>query len=264
MFLSVMGLYPILWILASSFKKSTDVFKNAYSLVPTLFNFDNYIEGWRGFARTTFGTFFSNTFFLVITITILTTASSACIAYGFARIKFAGKRIWFLIMMVTMMLPSQVVLIPQYVFFSRLNWINTYKPFIIPAATGGPFFVFLIMQFIQTIPMEIDESAKIDGCSKYRIFISFILPLITPAIITSVIFQFYWGWQDFFGPLIYLNTPSKYTVSVALKLFSDPDAISNWGALFAMSFLSLIPVFIIFFTFQRYIVEGISTTGLKG
>jgi len=163
-----------------------------------------------------------------------------------------------------MLLPYQVVMIPQYIMFQKMGWVNTFKPLLVPAFLGQPFFIFLMIQFIRGIPNELDEAAKIDGCSKYSIFTRIILPLISPALITSAIFSFLWRWDDFLGPLLYLSKPELYTVSLGLRMFSDPTAVSNWGAAFAMATLSLVPSFIIFIFFQRYLVEGIVTTGLKG
>ena len=166
-------------------------------------------------------------------------------------------------MILTMLLPAQILLIPQYIMFVGFDWIDTYLPLIIPHYFGTPFFIFLIMQFIQGIPRELDESANIDGCGKFRTFIQIIIPMTLPAIATTTVFSFYWKWDDFMGPLLYLHSPMKYTVSIALKSFSDPSSVTNWSAMFAMSTLSLIPSFVIFLCFQRYLVEGISTTGLK-
>ena len=162
------------------------------------------------------------------------------------------------------MLPVQVQIIPQYIVFSWLDWINTFIPLLLPRFFGNAFFIFLMMQFIRGIPVDLDEAAEIDGCSKAGIFFRVILPLIQPALITSAIFSFYWTWEDFLTPLIYLNDIKLFTVSVALRSFSDPSAATDWGAVFAMSALSLVPMFIISFIFQRYLVEGISTSGLKG
>jgi multiple sugar transport system permease protein len=162
------------------------------------------------------------------------------------------------------MLPAQVQLIPQYIMFNKLDWINTYLPLLVPRLCGQAFFIFMIMQFIRGIPRELDEAAEIDGCSRIGIFFRIILPLIKPALITASIFSFYWTWEEFQGPLIYLSDPKLYTISLALRAMSDPNAVTNWGAIFAMATLSLIPVFAIFIFFQRYLVQGISTTGLKG
>ncbi len=256
-------IYPILWMVFASVKDNSEIFKNAGSLLPTTYHFENYAIGWKGFASTSFAVFFKNSFITAILSTIGAVASSALVAYGFARIKFAGKKLWFALMMVTMMLPFQVVMIPQFVIFHKLNWINSFKPIIIPQFLGQPFFIFLMVQFIQGIPGELDQSAKIDGCGRYSIFYRIILPLLSPALITSTIFSFYWRWDDFFAALLYLNKPKLYTIPLALRMFADPASVSNWGAMLAMATLSLIPVFVIFFIFQRYLVEGISTTGLK-
>jgi len=175
-----------------------------------------------------------------------------------------GKKVLFACMIVTMLLPAQVLMIPQYLLFNQLGWVNSWKPLLVPSFFGVPFFIFLIMQFIRGIPMELDESAKIDGCGIFGIFFRILLPNITPALVTATIFSFYWKWEDFLGPLIYLQSIRLYPVSLALRLFSDPAAVTNWGAMFAMSVASLLPVFVLFVLFQKYLVEGISTTGLKG
>jgi multiple sugar transport system permease protein len=167
-------------------------------------------------------------------------------------------------MLTSMMLPDQIRLIPQYIMFSELDWVNSFKPLLVPRLGGAPFFIFMIAQFIRGIPTELDEAAMMDGCTKGGIFFRIILPQLKPAIITAAIFSFYWTWDDFMTPLIYLNSPDLYTVSVALRAFADPSGTTDWGAIFAMSSLSLVPVFVIFVFFQRYLVEGIATTGLKG
>ncbi|MFC0212001.1 carbohydrate ABC transporter permease [Paenibacillus chartarius] len=262
--LALLMIYPILWLIASSLKPNSEIFTTAYSLIPSRIAWENYVSGWKGFAGNSFGIFFKNSFIIVIISTIGAVASSALVAYAFARIPFIGKGLWFAMMMMTMMLPHDVTIIPQYVMFTKLGWLSTFKPVIVPQFFAVPFFIFLMMQFIRTIPMELDEAAKMDGCSKYGIFFKVIVPLITPALITSTIFSFYWRWEDFINPLLYLNKPELYPVSLALKLFLDGESLNNWGGMFAMATASLVPIFIVFFIFQRYIVEGISTSGLKG
>ncbi|AEI44162.1 YesQ [Paenibacillus mucilaginosus 3016] len=261
--LALAMIYPILWLASSSLKPNDEIFANAYSLIPSTLDFSNYASGWKGFAGTTFGTFFKNSFIIVIFSTIGAVASSALVAYGFARINFKFKNFWFACVMMTMMLPHDVTVIPQYVMFAKLGWLSSFKPLIVPNFFATPFFIFLIMQFIRTIPPELDEAAKMDGCSKYGIFFKVVVPLIVPALVTSTIFSFYWRWDDFINPLLYLNRPELYPVSLALKLFLDAESINNWGGMFAMATLSLLPIVIVFFVFQKYIVEGISTSGLK-
>ncbi len=256
-------LYPILWLFASSLKDNTDIFTNMSSLIPRAINFQNYSNGWKGFGGITFATFYKNSFIYAGLGTLFAVTASALVAYGFARVNFAGKRIWFAIMLTTLMLPIQVQIIPQYIVFSQLGWLNTFYPLLLPRLGGDAFFIFMIVQFIRGIPVDLDEAAKIDGCSKIGIFFRIILPQLKPALITAAIFSFYWTWDDFLTPLIYLNNPNLYTVSLALRAYADPSAATDWGAIFAMASLSLIPVFVIFIFFQRYLVEGISTTGLK-
>jgi len=262
--LCVPMIYPVLWLIGSSFKEHAEIFANIGSVIPNKFTIENYIEGWKGFGNVSFATFFRNSFIIAGIGTIGTVISSALVAYGFARIPFKGRSFWFAVMMMTLMLPAQVQIIPQYIMFNRLNWINTFYPLIIPRFLGGVFFIFLIMQFIRGLPIDLDESAEIDGAGRFKIFWWIILPLIKPALITTTLFSFYWTWDDFLGPLLYLNQATLYPVSLALKNFADPTAVTNWGAVFAMSVLSLIPVFLFFVFFQKYLVEGIATTGMKG
>jgi multiple sugar transport system permease protein len=260
----LMMLYPVMWLFASSFKAADEIWTNVHSLVPSQFNLDNYINGWRGFGGITFATFYRNSFIYAGLGTLFTVCSSALVAYGFGRLRFRFKRVWFTVMMLTLMLPNQVLIIPQYIIFSNLGWLNTFLPLLVPQLAGDAFFIFMIMQFIRGIPIDLDEAAMIDGANQFKIFFYVILPQLKPALITAAIFSFYWTWDEFLAPLIYLTNPRLYTVSVALRNFSDSATITDWGAIFAMLSLSLVPVFIIFVFFQRYLVEGIATTGLKG
>jgi multiple sugar transport system permease protein len=255
--------YPLLWLIGSSFKTHQEIFSDMTSLIPKKFTIENYIEGWKGFGGITFATFFKNSFILSTGVTIGIVISSTMIAYGLSRIAFPGRNFWFTTIMLTLLLPGQVLIVPRYILFYKLGWVNSFKPLIIPAFFGGPFFIFLMMQFIRGIPHEYDEAASIDGASKYQIFWYIILPGLKPALITSIIFAFYWTWDDFMGPLLYLNKPELYPVALALKAFADPTTITNWGAVFAMSVLSLVPIFIIFIFFQRYMETGIATTSVS-
>jgi multiple sugar transport system permease protein len=257
-------IYPILWMFSASLKETSDIWTDVSSLIPKSVHLENYSNGWKGFGSLSFSTFYKNSFIYAGFGTLFQVTASAVVAYGFARIEFTGKRFWFSLMLTSMMLPDQIRLIPQYIMFSELDWVNSFKPLLVPRLGGAPFFIFMIVQFIRGIPTELDEAAMIDGCSRGGIFFRIILPQLKPAIITAAIFSFYWTWDDFMTPLIYLNSPDLYTVSVALRAFADPSGTTDWGAIFAMSSLSLVPVFIIFVFFQRYLVEGIATTGLKG
>lgn len=263
--LGLIMIYPLIWMVMSSFKETSTIFNTASQLIPQKFVLDNYINGWKGFAKISFGIFFKNSFFIAIVATLGTVMSSALVAFGLSRCKFFGRRLLFVAMLLSMMLPAQVLMIPQYLWYQKLNWVGSFKPLIIPYffATQG-FFVYLMINFIDGIPKELDEAAKIDGCSWYGIFARIILPLISPALITASIFSFMWRWDDFLSALLYINESAKYPVSLALKLFSDPGSSSDYGAMFAMATLSILPAVIMFICLQRYLVEGISTSGLKG
>lgn len=260
--LAFVMIYPILWMVGSSLKPNDEIFGNA-SLLPSRVVLSNYVRGWRFVGRITFTTFYGNSLFYVSLATIGTVFSSALVAFGFARIRFRGRNFWFACMFITLMLPYQVIMIPQFIIFQKLHWVNTFAPLIVPMFLGQPFFIFLMVQFIRSIPAELDESAYLDGCGMFRIFTHIMFPLITPAVITTVIFSFYWRWDDFLGPLLYLNKPSLFTVSLALRMFSDPMTSTDWGAIFAMGTVSLLPILAIFVAFQKHLVQGISTTGLK-
>ena len=263
--IGILMIYPLIWMFMSSFKETKTIFQTAGSLIPNPFTLDNYINGLKGFAKVPFLVFFKNSLFISVIATIGTVISSAVVAYGFARFEFRGKKILFAAMLLSMMLPAQVLMIPQYLWYQKLGWVGSYLPLIVPYffAIQG-FFVYLMTNFIDGIPKELDEAAKIDGCSYPQIFARVILPLITPALVTGGIFSFMWRWDDFLSALLYINKSIKYPVSLALKLFCDPGSSSDYGAMFAMASLSILPSVIIFIFFQKYLVEGNSTSGLKG
>lgn len=259
-------LYPLMWMFFSSLKETTTIFTTAGQLIPTHVTFDNYVNGWKGFAGITFGVFLKNSLFIAIVATFGTLMSSAFVAYSFSRCKkFKLRGILFAAMLASMMLPGQILMVPQYLWYKKLGWVGSYLPLIVPFffAVQG-YFVYLMMNFIEGIPTDLDEAAKIDGCSYYSIFFRIIFPLMRPALVTGGIFSFMWRWDDFMSALLYVNKAAQYPVSLALKLFADPGSTSDYGAMFAMAVVSLIPILIIFFIFQKQLVEGIATSGLKG
>ncbi len=257
--------YPLLWMIFSSFKPTNTIFTTAGELLPSVWTGDNYVNGLKGFGKIPFVQFFENSLFISVVATLGTIASSAIVAYGFSRLRFKGRGVLFAAMMVTMMLPAQVLMVPQYLWYQKLGWVGTYLPLIVPYffAIQG-FFVYLNVNFINGIPHDLDEAAKIDGCSTYGIFFRVIVPLLTPALITTGIFSFIWRWDDFLSALLYVRNSAMYPASLALKLFCDPSSSSDYGAMFAMSTLSIVPVMLIFIFLQKYLVEGIATSGLKG
>ncbi|WP_248305376.1 MULTISPECIES: carbohydrate ABC transporter permease [unclassified Devosia] len=255
-------LYPLLWMLSASVRPENEIF-NATSLWPSEWSLDAYRRGWNGL-RVSFGTFFSNSFLISILSVLGNVMACSLAAYAFARLKFRGRNFWFALMLMTLMLPYQVTLIPQYVLFRQLGWIDTILPLVVPKfLAADAFFIFLMVQFFRGLPRELDEAAQMDGCSPWRIYWKIILPLSTPVLATAAIFTFIWTWDDFFGPLIYLNEMRQYTVMLGLRTFTDSTGESDYGALFAMSVLSLIPIFVFFLFFQRLLIEGIATTGMK-
>lgn len=257
-------IYPILWMLFSSFKPDNQIFSTT-RLLPTVWTFKHYIDGFTGAAGMNFGPMFLRSFVISAVVVVGSLFSASLTGFAFGRLNFKPRRFLFGFMLGTMMLPAQVVMIPQYIMFHRVGLINTFVPLMVPAFLGTtPFFIYLMVQFIRGIPKDLDEAALMDGCSTFRLFRSVILPLTRPALITIAIFAFYWTWNDFFGQLIYLNNPHLYTVSIGLSMFLANMGMTQWGDLFAMSILSVIPVLIIFVIFQRYLVEGIATHGLKG
>ncbi len=256
--------YPLIWLAGSSFKPADEVWANLSALWPKKPTLENYINGWKGFGGISFSVFYRNSTIFSGLGTLFAVVSSSLIAFGFARIKFPGRNFWFICMLLTLMLPAQVQIIPEYILFSRLRLLNTFVPLLLPRLCGQAFFIFMIMQFIRGVPVELDEAAAIDGYGRFGVFTRIMMPLIAPSMITAAIFSFYWTWGDFLHPLLYLNDPKLYVISVALRTFADPSASSDWGAIYAMSFLSLIPMLLVFVAFQRYIVEGIATSGLKG
>ncbi len=257
--------YPLLWMIMSSFKPTTTVFTTAGSLLPKIWTAENYVNGLKGFGNVPFTRFFLNSLFISVVATIGTVVSSALVAYAFSRLPYRGRGFLFAAMLVTMMLPAQVLMVPQYLWYNKLGWVNSYLPMIVPYffATQG-FFVYLNVNFINGIPKDLDEAARIDGCNPYAILLYVIVPLLTPALITSGIFSFIWRWDDFLSALLYVRTSVMYPASLALKLFCDPGSSSDYGAMFAMSTLSILPVLLIFIFLQKYLVEGIATSGLKG
>jgi multiple sugar transport system permease protein len=257
-------LYPLLWVVGSSVKSPTEVISNL-SVIPQEPTWSNYPDGWGYIEGLSFGRFFSNSALIALATVVANGASCLVAAYAFARLHFRGRRVWFAVMIGTLLLPGHVLIIPQYVMFNYFGWIDTPLPLIVPKLLATEaFFVFLMVQFMRGIPRELDDAAKIDGCSPYGVFRWVILPLSRPALVTTAIFSFIWTWNDFFTQLVYLPSPTSYTVPIGLRLFIDSSGQTSLGPMFAMSVLSLLPVFLFFLAFQRLLVQGINTSGLKG
>lgn len=255
-------IYPLLWMVVSSVRPNELIFKDPGLWLNSL-DMSNYSSGWSALTHP-FGHYMLNSAVVVIGSILGNLISCSMAAYAFARLKFTASKVLFGIMLITIMLPFHVVIVPQYVLFSQIGWVNTFWPLIVPKLLAtDAFFVFLMVQFIRGIPKDLDEAARIDGAGHPRIFLQVILPLMVPALATTTIFTFIWTWNDFFGALIYLTDPDMFTVPVALRAFVDSQAGTSWGSLFAMSIVSLLPVFMVFLFGQRFLIKGIATTGIK-
>jgi len=255
-------LYPVVWMVSSSFKPDALIFRDP-ALIPRSMTLSNYKLGWNAL-QSPFIRYLLNSLVVVAGAVIGNLVSCSLAAYAFARLKFRWRGLCFGIMLISIMLPIHVTIVPQYILFSHLGWINTFLPLIVPKMLAtDAFFIFLMVQFFRGIPRELDEAARIDGAGHGRIFFQIMLPLSTPALATTAIFTFIWTWNDFFSQLIFLTNPNVYTVPVALTTFVDSSGASSWGQLFAMSIVSLVPVFLVFLFGQKYLLKGIATTGLK-
>ena len=256
--------YPLAWMISASLRDDSRI--NDPGLWPGAnFTADGYVTGFAGVGGVGFGQFILNSALVAAGCVIANVLACSVTAYAFARIDFRGRKVLFALMLGTLMLPHHVVLIPQYLLFRELDWVNTYLPFIVPKLLAtDAFFVFLLVQFFRALPRELDEAARLDGCGHVAIFCRIILPLAKPALATTAIFSFIYSWNDFFTPLVYLTDTALYTVPLALRGFIDVNANSAFGALFAMSVLSLLPVLGVFIAFQRLLVNGIATTGMRG
>ncbi|WP_242609471.1 carbohydrate ABC transporter permease [Agromyces ramosus] len=255
-------LYPVIWMVVSSVRPNDVIFREP-GIIFDSFEISNYVDGWNALSYP-FNTYLLNSALVVLGSIVGNLVSCSMAAYAFARLDFTGKRFWFAIMLLSIMLPIHVIIVPQYVLFSQLGWVNTFLPLIVPKLLAtDAFFIFLMVQFIRGIPRELDEAARIDGAGHPRIFLQIILPLMVPALATVTIFTFIWTWNDFFSQLIYLTKPALYTVPLALNAFQDAQSATDFGEMFAMSVVSLIPIFLIFLFGQRFLIKGIATTGIK-
>jgi multiple sugar transport system permease protein len=260
--IGVTMLYPLLWLIASSVKPGDLIFREL-GIIPSQVTLDNYVSGWTALGQP-FNRFLLNSLVICVGAIAGNLFSCSLAAYAFARMRFKGRTILFTIMLLTLMLPLQVTIVPQYIVFSQLGWVNTFIPLILPKflATDA-FFVFLMVQFIRGLPRELDEAARMDGAGHVLTFRRIILPLMVPALATTTIFTFIWTWNDFFSQLLYLTRPRNYTAAVALNSYLDQQGSSDFGGMFAMSVVCLAPLFLVFMFGQRYLVRGIATTGIK-
>ena len=256
--------YPLLWMALSSFKPTDMVLPTADQLIPTTWTLDNYTRGWKGFMGYSFGTFFANSFFISLVSTFGTLLSSAFVAYALQRLKFKMRKLLFVLVLSTMMLPAQILMIPQFMWYRHLNWVGTYYPMILPYffAIQG-FFVYLIMNFIGGIPKSLDEAAEIDGATKWQLYWDVVLPLARPALVTLTIFSFIGSYNSLFWPLVLMKSPDKYTLPIGMLAF-DSSQGQQTNLLMAAVAMSVVPMIIIFVAMQKQLVKGIMLGGVKG
>ncbi len=258
---AVVMLIPFYWMVISSLMTETEVLSYPPVWIPKVLRFRNYLETWQALP---FTTFFRNTIVLTVGRLVPLLLSCSVVAFAFARLRARGRNVLFVVMLSTMMLPFQVTIIPLYIAFAKIHWVNTFKPLIVPSFFGVPFYIFMLRQFFLGIPLELDESARIDGASTFTIFWRIILPLSKPALAAMSIFVFMWSWNDFFLPLIYLQKTDMYPLALGLQLFrSYGEYFTRWEYIMAGSVAMAIPPLLVFFFSQRYFVQGVTLTGLK-
>nr|WP_297936052.1 carbohydrate ABC transporter permease [uncultured Blautia sp.] len=255
-------LFPFLWMISTSFKPMSDIYKMPPTLIPEHGTIENFIEGWKG---ANFQMYFKNTAVITLLATVGTVFSSSIVAYGFARFQSRMSKFLFMVLLGTMMLPTQVTLIPQYLLFYKMGMVDTIWPLVIPSwLGGGAFNIFLFIQFFRTLPKELDEAAKIDGANSLQIFTRILLPAVKPVMLAVLVMALVFNWNDFFNPLIYLNSNEKFTIAIGLQFFKGSQGNVQVGQMMAMALFSLLPVLIVFGTCQKYFIQGIKMSGLKG
>lgn len=261
---SLSFLLPFFYLLNMSVSTPAEFAKFPPDWIPSPIQLANYWEGWVAYYP--FTNLLENTILITLLAVIGQLLSCVPVAYGFARLRFPGRNFWFIVLLATMMLPSQVTLIPQYYIFAKLQWVNTFKPLIVPAYFGSAFYIFLLRQFFMTMPRELDDAARIDGCGYLRTLVQVLLPLCKPAVVAVAVFSFVGNWSDFFAPLIYLDSPTKYTMVLGstMVVTSFTHSFVNMGYAMAVVTLTVIPVLVVYFWAQRYFIEGIALTGVRG
>lgn len=256
---AIMVSIPLVWMLSTGLKGPAETFAFPPTFIPKNPNWGNFVTA---LTMMPFHIFFKNTMIIVVACVLGQVFANIVVGYSFARLRFRGRHILFMIMLATMMVPGQVTMIPLFITFTKLGWVNTFLPLIVPNFFANPFFVFLVRQFMLTIPYEYDEAARLDGCNTWQILYKIIVPMSKPVITLIIVFTFLWTWGDFMGPLIYLNDESKYTLALGLALFKG-RFFTHWNYMMAASLVVSLPVLVVYFFAQNYIIGGISALGLK-
>ena len=257
-------IYPMIWMVGASFKATNAEIFGSIGFIPKEFTLDGYKNGW--FASTyQFGRYMVNTYKFVIPKVIGTVVSSAIAAYGFSRFQFKARGFWFALMLSTLFLPQVVLNVPQFLLFTKWGWVDSYLPLVVPSFFAcDTYFVFMLVQFMRGISRELEEAAEIDGCNSFKRFIYVVLPMVQPSLVSCALFQFMWSMNDFIGPLIYVYSVDKYPIALALKMSIDVTEGAPWNEILAMASISILPSIIVFFLAQRYFVQGVTSSGIKG
>jgi ABC-type glycerol-3-phosphate transport system permease component len=258
--LSILFIFPFIWMVSTSLKPQDEVFSYPPSFIPSSFQWENYRDGW---TILPFNTFLRNSLIVTSANVVGNLISCSLVAYGFARLRAPGKNVLFILLLATIMIPREVTIVPRFILFSEVGLVNTLWPLILPAWFGFPFFIFLLRQFFMTIPRDLDDAARIDGAGHLRIFWDVILPLSKPALGTVAIFAFIGNWTNVLDPLIYIRSQDLFTLALGLNLFRGP-AFTQFNWLMAVSLITLLPVLVIFFVTQRTFVRGVTLTGMGG
>ena len=266
--LSVLFLFPLLWLISTSLKPIEETMRVPPTYIPSTFRWDNYVRavtyGREALGFIPFVIYARNTLVIAALVVVGTVLSNALVAYAFARMRWPGRDFLFGATIATMMVPFPVLMVPIFALFQQLDWIGTFRPLWVPAIFGSAFNIFLLRQFFRTIPFELSEAAKIDGCSEFGIFRLVILPLAKPALAVVALFSFMGTWNDFLGPLIYLSDQKTFTLGLGLQAFQSQHGGTEWNLLMAASTLVVAPVIVLFFFAQKQFIQGITVTGLKG
>ena len=256
--------YPMLWMVGASFKASNNEIYSTISFLPKSPSFQAYIDGWTATGNP-YSLYLINTFKIVIPKVVGAVVASVVTAYGFSRFEFPGKTFWFSILLATLFLPQVVLNIPQFLLFRTWGWTNSYLPLVVPAFFGAePYFIFMLVQFMRSVSRELEEAAEIDGCNSFERRVYIVVPMVKPTIVSVALFQFMWAFNDFQGPLIYIDSVKKYPTSLGLRLLTDAETGFEWNKVLALSVITLLPSLIVFFLAQDQFVDGIAAGGVKG
>ena len=266
--LSIFFLMPLVWMVVTAVKPLDETMASPPVWLPTKFQWGNFAEAFsynsKDLGYIPFLVYGKNTLFVTILAVIGSVISNSLVAYSFARIQWRGREALFAVLLATMMVPGPVLMVPMYALFKEFGWIGTFRPLWVPTFFGSAFNIFLLRQFLRTIPMELSEAAKLDGASEWKTFIEVIIPLARPALVVIAVFTFLWAWNDFMGPLLYLTDQQTFTLSMGLQFFQSQHTGTPWNLLMAASLIVIVPVIVVFFFAQKVFIEGIATTGLKG